>query len=205
MSVAVASHPVYGALGAIQPNGFVNYTPVAGFSGADSFTFSATSRGLNSGLATASLSVAEPPAPAPAGPAPAGPAPAGPAPVVTNPPAPIRITATVSSSFKTVGRTTRVRQLVVTGIPAGARVAVSCSGPARGCPFKQKIGTVGGGRSVLTSMFTRKVLRAGAVLEIRITVPDKIGQVVRYTVRRDKRPRATTLCVQPGASSATRC
>ncbi len=70
VSIAVASGPAHGTLGAVNGAGQVTYTPDPGYSGPDSFTFTATDGDGTGKPATASLSVDAPPAssaPPPAG------------------------------------------------------------------------------------------------------------------------------------------
>jgi hypothetical protein len=48
-------------------------------------------------------------------------------------------------------------------------------------------------------------LRAGIVLEIRVTRPDRIGKYTRFTVRRNSAPRRTDSCLMPGSSAPKAC
>jgi hypothetical protein len=59
--------------------------------------------------------------------------------------------------------------------------------------------------SSLTRLFARRRLRPRAVIEIRITLPGAIGQVVRFTVRRGRTPRRSNLCLPVGATRPARC
>jgi len=43
------------------------------------------------------------------------------------------------------------------------------------------------------------------VVEVWITKPFNIGQVARFTVRKNKRPKTSTLCLTPGSLSPSRC
>jgi len=74
------------------------------------------------------------------------------------------------------GRLTRrgvfVELLSVAHAPADARIAISCRG--KGCPKRMSLRSATG------------ALRAGTVLEVRITAPGTIGKVVRFTIRRGK-------------------
>jgi 6-phosphogluconolactonase (cycloisomerase 2 family) len=82
---AVVTQPAHGTLGAVDPAGTVLYTPGAGTSGPDSFTFEASDAGGPGTAVTASVLVqapipAPPPAPAPApSPTPTQPQPRAPA------------------------------------------------------------------------------------------------------------------------------
>ena len=53
--------------------------------------------------------------------------------------------------------------------------------------------------------FLRKRLRAGTVIEVRVTKPNTIGAVKRLTVRRNRNPTITTRCLPPGAKRPARC
>ncbi|HEX2015667.1 MAG TPA: beta-propeller fold lactonase family protein [Solirubrobacteraceae bacterium] len=66
LSLAAASAPAHGTLGAIAPDGRASYTPAASYSGPDSFTYQATDPGgVRSAPATASINVTPAPAPPP--------------------------------------------------------------------------------------------------------------------------------------------
>jgi hypothetical protein len=91
-------------------------------------------------------------------------------------------------------------------VAVSARVVVRCKG--RGCPFKgprsfgRRKSTVS-----LTKAFRNERLRAGAVIEIAISAPGRIGAVRRYRVRggpRRLKPKASTLCLPEGTSRPRR-
>jgi hypothetical protein len=64
LTYAVVLGPSHGTLGAVDGTGHVVYTPAAGYSGSDSFTYEATdNHGVASGLATATIAVGAIPAP----------------------------------------------------------------------------------------------------------------------------------------------
>jgi DNA-binding beta-propeller fold protein YncE len=63
VTIAIASEPAHGTLGPLNPAGQVTYTPDAGYSGPDSFTFTATNGEGTSAPATASISVGTPSSP----------------------------------------------------------------------------------------------------------------------------------------------
>jgi hypothetical protein len=87
-------------------------------------------------------------------------------------------------------RGVRVQLLTVSAVPRGARVAVSCKG--KGCPRSMSL------RSA------RRELRAGTVLEVRVTAPGAIGKLVRFTIRRGRPWLRRDGCVTP-AGTTTRC
>jgi hypothetical protein len=118
--------------------------------------------------------------------------------------APGRITAAIVNSWAAGTRTTRIVRLRVTGAPRGATVRLSCT--KRRCRFRRRSITVGStGNVTLTPLFRSRTLRVKTVLEVRITAPNTIGKLVRYTIRRRKLPRAQTLCLPPGTKLPTRC
>ena len=116
---------------------------------------------------------------------------------------PGRVTGTIVNSWLVKGGRTVVRRLGVREAPAGAIAEVRCHG-AR-CPWERRskaTGAHGGAR--LTRWFKRG-LRAGIVLEVRVTAPNAIGKVVRYTLRREKLPSVRRLCLPPGARRPGPC
>jgi hypothetical protein len=170
--------PAKGTLGDVdQATDAVLYTPLAGMTGADSFTYFATARGLDSAPATASLTLLpETDADGDGSPVSqdcndsnAAAAPGKPevpdngvdedcngsdarTPVVTPPgtdPLPIR--ATLRRAWRPGRRFTRVRTLTVRKAPAKTTVRVRCKG--RGCRFKRKRVTVASAGSVTLARF----------------------------------------------------
>ena len=114
------------------------------------------------------------------------------------------ITSPVSITWGVSGKRTKLIRLKLRQLPAGAKVQLRCSG--RGCPFGRKsAGRVRDGKvNALKAFGDERILRAGAVLEIRITAPQRIGKVVRYTTRDGKPPKVSTLCLRPGAKTPQR-
>jgi len=116
---------------------------------------------------------------------------------------PGRVTGTIVNSWLVKGGRTVVRRLGVREAPAGAIAEVRCHGTR--CPWERRstaTGAHGGAR--LTRWFKRG-LRAGIVLEVRVTAPNAIGKVVRYRLRREKLPSVRRLCLPPGARRPGPC
>jgi hypothetical protein len=173
--------------------------------------------GTSAGLSTDQRSVARPQGPAsdigayelipqaPAAPSPPPAAPVGPA--TTTPltaPKPTLIDAPIRSFWTVTARGTRVLQLLVKKIPGGAAVSVRCKGG--GCAFRSKHASVKRGVADLRPLFKTRLLRPGAVIEIRVTAPNRIGKVTRYTIRKGRLPATLQLCLSPGATKPTeRC
>jgi Putative metal-binding motif len=103
------------------------------------------------------------------------------------------------------GSRTRVLQLEVSRLTAGTRVKVTCRTKAKGCPFASKTVAVRRGKAKLTSLFKHRRLKPGARIDVSITAPAAIGKLVRFTIRRNRIPKAQTLCIRPGARPAAHC
>lgn len=118
---------------------------------------------------------------------------------------PARITAGVAHEWTVDGRVTRLRFLGVRDAPPGATATVSCQ--VRRCVLrKRRTVTVGrGGRATLTRLFRSRRLRAGTVVEVRITAANMVGKVVRYRTRAGVLPRHRVLCLPPAARRPARC
>ncbi len=94
--------------------------------------------------------------------------------------------------------------------PTGATVTVNCHG--HGCPSAPQSIIARAGRNhrraatVLIS-FTRfeRSLRAGAVLEIRVTRKGQIGKYTRFTIRRGKLPARLDTCLSPSGVTPMSC
>jgi Putative metal-binding motif/WD40-like Beta Propeller Repeat len=114
-----------------------------------------------------------------------------------------RVTAPVSHYWRAGRRATRVVRLVAKQLPKNAKVEVRYRG--RGCPLGRKTKRPRRGRVALHPLFGDRRLRVGTLVEVRITVPETIGKVVRYTMRPGRPPRSRVLCLAPGASAPGRC
>ena len=93
--------------------------------------------------------------------------------------------------------------------PAGATVSVACHG--HGCPRKSQSLVLASkaknreGTVLISFGRFERSLRAGAVLEIRVSKPGQIGKYTRFTVRRGKLPARTDSCLGPTGSKPMRC
>jgi hypothetical protein len=79
--------------------------------------------------------------------------------------------------------------------PAGTRIAVTCRN--RGCPVKSlaKLATARAGVSAYAFPRLQRPLRAGVILEVRISKRGQIGKYTRLVVRRGRLPRRVDLCL----------
>jgi hypothetical protein len=138
------------------------------------------------------------PAPVPAPPAGSVPSAAAPQPLRAMRARVVFEWATFQDGSGTVARTLRVR-----GVPAGGRVVLRCSGG--GCGFASRVARVRDGAASLKPLLAGRRLRAGAVVEVRITAPGHIGKVTRFRMRRARVPVKTSLCLPPGTSTLRAC
>ena len=104
-----------------------------------------------------------------------------------NPPARPVINALLSSDYKAFRNHTIYKRLVVTGVPSGAKVSVTCKG--KKCPTKS-FTKVGNG-NVKLAKFLKKKLRAGTKLTIRVTKEGSIGKQFVLQIRKAKRVKVT--------------
>jgi hypothetical protein len=102
-----------------------------------------------------------------------------------------------------------VRLRLLTALaPIGARVTVSCRG--HGCPTKSE-GQVAlsrksnSGTVIVEFRRFERSLRAGVILEIRITKPGQIGKFTRFVVRRGKLPVRVDTCLDAAGVTPLVC
>ena len=187
VDVQLLNPPAHGVVSALSTAGAA-YNPFAGFSGADSFSFQATSHTLISAPATDTVTIGAPPPPPP-------------------PPTP-RITSPVTALWL-FSTTTKVTKLTVNSIPRGATVKVTCKAKKHakhkgGCPLTSKSFKEPSGKSSLSLLkyFKHAKLQPGTELTVAITAPGAIGKEVVYTIRLRRVPKATVLCFPVGKSKA---
>jgi hypothetical protein len=88
-------------------------------------------------------------------------------------------------------------RLLTVQAPAMARITVACRG--HGCPAKKESRVARSsklGVAVVTFPRFQRSLRAGVILEIRVSKPGEIGKYTRFVVRRGKLPERVDLCLQ---------
>lgn len=104
---------------------------------------------------------------------------------------------TPGSFFRVVGGRNlllgiKIRRLVVSRVPTGATVSVSCT--RRACKARPK--RVGKKRKVEFKSLRGKNLRAGVKLTIKVTAPSSVGEARRYKILRNDL-RANDYCLRP--------
>jgi hypothetical protein len=96
--------------------------------------------------------------------------------------------------------------LLTVQAPGGAHIAIRCRG--RGCP-KAESRVVASGRRASTTLveFRRfeRSLRAGSVLEIRVSKGGEIGKYTRFTIRRGKLPVRVDTCLSAAGIKPIAC
>ena len=116
----------------------------------------------------------------------------------------VRIAGTDTSSGA------RIRLLTVQA-PLGTTIAVTCSGG--GCKTKaerrvakasSKSGPAAGAVMLSFARFERS-LRAGALLQIRVTQAGEVGKYTSFKIRRNRLPVRTDACLAPGESKPSAC
>jgi PKD repeat protein len=85
----------------------------------------------------------------------------------------------------------------------GATVQVRCRG--RGCPRHVVTVHVRSSRHAQRIHAFERLLRAGTVLEIRVTKAGRIGKYTRFVIRGGAAPARRDLCVGPAAARPIRC
>ncbi len=90
--------------------------------------------------------------------------------------------------------------------PAGATVTVTCKG--HGCPVKslRKLAkSTKSGMVLLAFPRFERSLRAGVILEVRVSKAGEIGKYTRFVVRRGKLPERVDLCLHVSGSTPLVC
>jgi putative metal-binding protein/hemolysin type calcium-binding protein len=100
---------------------------------------------------------------------------------------------------------TQVTRLTFSAVPARGKVKVRCIGRKSGCPFASRTLKVKKHKAAATKLLRAAKLTTGTVLEVRITAPDTMGKVVRYTMRSHALPKSKNLCLPPGAQKPGMC
>ena len=101
------------------------------------------------------------------------------------------------------GRMLRVRRLTLTGVPARARVRVTCKG--RGCPFRAASLRPSGGRLALTNRLRRARLQRGARLAITVSSPGNLDALILFVAQPPAIPAPSIRCRAPGSRTSRPC
>jgi hypothetical protein len=91
----------------------------------------------------------------------------------------------------------------ISGLPAGAHLFLSCHGP--GCPFSRLSITPRKKRVDLASWLHGGQLLPGAQVDLAVTAPRTIGELLVYRVRRGFVPLRSVVCLFPTADTPVSC
>jgi hypothetical protein len=104
----------------------------------------------------------------------------------------------------------RVKLLTVQAPPT-TKVSVSCKGPGCKTKAESRIATASSKSRSKTGAISlsfprfQRALRAGAVLQIRVSKAGEIGKFTSFTIRRNKLPTRVDACLRPPSSSPSPC
>ena len=105
------------------------------------------------------------------------------------------------------GRGLRLKLLLLTRVPANAKIEIRCTSKrSPKCLFKTRTRTTKErptARLSLRGVVGDRTLSIGTVLEVRITSPNAIGKAFKLSLNR--KPKKTSLCIQPGAKNPSKC
>ena len=101
-------------------------------------------------------------------------------------------------------RGTRIKEIIVR-VPTGARVRIKCRGGGCPRPAAKRTGGARIARTLHVRRFAHRVLRPGAVLQIRVTKAGTIGKYTRLRIRRGRPPSRIDRCLVPGGKRPVRC
>jgi hypothetical protein len=108
------------------------------------------------------------------------------------------------------GNGVKVRLLTVQ-TPLSTKVVVSCTGPGCKTKSESRMATASAKSKVkagaVTLAFKRfeRTLRAGVVLQIRVTKAGQIGKFTSFKIRRHKLPVRSDSCLRPASSTPIAC
>jgi PKD repeat protein len=122
--------------------------------------------------------------------------------VAARPPTMLQPFPIVRLTTRGTRRGVRVLRLGVVA-PPGSRVTVRCRG--RGCGTTDQVRLVRSPARPLRFRALEHRMRAGVVLEVRVTSPGKIGKYTRFHLHRAKPPNRVDLCLPPGQPAPAPC
>ncbi len=95
-------------------------------------------------------------------------------------------------------------ELGVSHLPKGSKVTLSCHG--KGCPIARKtFARPKSGKLELAPTLKKHQLGVHSTVQIQITAPNEVGEVVVFTVVAGKSPTEAFRCLPPGAHVPTAC
>jgi PKD repeat protein len=111
----------------------------------------------------------------------------------------------IASTVQIAGRTTKrgaKLSLLRVRLPVGAVIKVKCKG-SKACPYKSK--RIKAKRTKVRLKLFERSLPAGTKIVITTTLDGFIGKHVVFKIRKNKAPKRTDRCLQPGETRPTAC
>ena len=100
-----------------------------------------------------------------------------------------KIEARLLAKARLDGASTVFRKLALRKLPAGAKVAATCTG--KGCPFKRKQPKARNGVADLSGLFANRELAPGVLIQLKVSAPGMAGQTIALETRAGKPPKVT--------------
>jgi plastocyanin len=122
--------------------------------------------------------------------------------VAPRPPTMLQPFPVVRLTTKVTRRGAQVLRLGVVA-PPGSRVTARCRG--RGCGTHSQVRVIRTPPRPVSFPALQHRMRAGAMLEVSVTAPGKIGKYTRFRLRRAKPPSRVDLCLPPGQPAPASC
>jgi DNA-binding beta-propeller fold protein YncE len=216
LNYEIVSQPAKGTFGAagIQGNK-INYAPLIGTSGPDSFQYRATGAGVQADTATMTVNVGSPPPPSGGGGGQTGGNVGGQTGGGGGQTGgggggqvdPTQILFAWPFAFsKSTKKYTVFTALALKAIPIGATVKVVCKAPKGKCPGGSSFTKKNAFGTVKLKKWIKKKIRAGTKMTATVTKPGNyIGAVKIMTVRKKNRPKFTDRCLPPGTTRPVGC
>ncbi|MBJ7471035.1 MAG: hypothetical protein JHD16_07010, partial [Solirubrobacteraceae bacterium] len=117
----------------------------------------------------------------------------------SSPAPPPLIASTIKGDFTVSKGITRVKKLTIRSLPAGGRIAMSCTpaskdakkkGKNAPCPFKTRANATQRARAKVefAPLFAGRKLTPGTVITVTVSAPGTNAKTTTFTVQRSKKP-----------------
>ena len=121
------------------------------------------------------------------------------------PPQIARVAASVDLRWRVRGKQIKLERMRLTRMPASAEAELRCKG--KRCPIRRTRIFTPSRRGVINVVkpldIDQRRFRAGQRLDLRISAPGHVGQVLRFNLKRGRQPKALPRCM-PIDSTAIR-
>ena len=129
-----------------------------------------------------------------------------PAPRPPAPPKIARVAASVDLRWRVRGKQIKLERMRLTRMPAGAEAELRCKG--KRCPIRRTRIFTPSKRGVINVVkpldIDQRRFRAGQRLDLRISAPGHVGQVLRFNLKRGRQPQALQRCMPIGSARIRR-